>query len=68
LPKKKAPGGLPADAGSLRFSPFWALAKLAGFAAPCSLQILLKQGGSLNPEMAAMLGCACGYPTSLVAV
>jgi hypothetical protein len=32
--KKGGPGGLPADAGSLRFSPFRALAELAGFAAP----------------------------------
>jgi hypothetical protein len=26
----------------------------------CGLQIQLKQGGSHNPEIAAMLGCACG--------
>jgi hypothetical protein len=26
------------------------------------LQIQLRQGGSLNPETAAMLGCACGHP------
>jgi hypothetical protein len=56
--KKGGPEGLPANAGSLRFSPFRALAELAGFAAPCGLQIQLRQGGSLNPEMAAMLGCA----------
>jgi hypothetical protein len=51
---------LPAGAGFLRFSPFRALAELAGFAAPAGLQIQLKQGGSLNPEMPAMLGCAYG--------
>jgi len=53
---------LPAGAGVLCFSPFRALAELAGFAAPCGLQIQLEQGGSLNPEMPAMLGCACGLP------
>jgi hypothetical protein len=31
--KKSGPEGLPAKAGSLRFSPFRALAELAGFAA-----------------------------------
>jgi hypothetical protein len=61
--KKGGPGGLPADAGFLRFSPFRALAELAGFAAPAGLQIQLKQDGSLNPETAAMLGCACGHST-----
>jgi hypothetical protein len=45
---------------ALRFSPFRALAELAGFAAPAGLQIQLKQGGSLNPEMPAMLGFAYG--------
>jgi hypothetical protein len=34
IQKKSGPGGLPANAGSLRFSPFWVLAELAGFAAP----------------------------------
>jgi len=53
---------------SLRFSPFWALAELAGFAAPYGLQIQLKQGGSLTPKMAAMLGCANGYSVPLVVV
>jgi hypothetical protein len=41
-------------------TPFRALAELAGFAAPAGLQIQLEQGGSLNPEMPAMLGCAYG--------
>ncbi len=58
--KKGGPEDLPADAGFLRFSPFLALAELAGFAAPCGLQIQLKQGGSLNPKPAAMLGYAYG--------
>jgi len=47
---------------SLRFSPVWALAELAGFSAPCGLQIQLRQDGSLNPKTAAMLGCAYGFP------
>jgi len=34
--KKGGPEGLPVDAGSLRFSPFRALAELAGFAAPAA--------------------------------
>jgi len=34
--KKGGPEGLPADAGSLRFSPVWALTELAGFAAPAT--------------------------------
>jgi hypothetical protein len=61
--KKGGPGGLPATRVALRFSPFQALAELAGFAAPYGLQIQLRQGGSLNPEMAAMLGCADGHQT-----
>jgi len=36
IQKKGGPEGLPADAGSLRFSPVWALAELAGFAAPAA--------------------------------
>jgi hypothetical protein len=32
------------------------------------LQIQLRQGGSLNPEMAAMLGCANGYSAPLILV
>jgi len=58
IQKKGGPGGLPANAGSLRFSPIWALAELAGFAAPGGLQTQLRQDGSLNPKLAAMLGCA----------
>jgi hypothetical protein len=32
------------------------------------LQIRLKQGGSLNPKMAAMLGGAYGYSAPLIVV
>ena len=59
-PKRMAPEGLPADTDPLLFSPFRALAELAGVAAPVGWQIQLKQYGSLNPKMAAMLGCANG--------
>jgi hypothetical protein len=71
LPKRKAPEGLPVKpleltrplrSLALRFTPFRAL---AGFAAPYGLQIQLKQGGSLNPEMAAMLGCAYGVSVAV---
>jgi hypothetical protein len=74
LPKRKAPEGLPVKpleltrplrSLALRFTPFRALAELAGFAAPYGLQIQLKQGGSLNPEMAAMLGCAYGVSVAV---
>jgi hypothetical protein len=73
IQKKGGPGGLPVKpleltrplrSLALRFPLFRALAELAGFAAPYGLQIQLKQGGSLNPEMVAMLGCSYGYLTS----
>jgi hypothetical protein len=55
-PKKSGPGGLsvktteytrPLRSLALRFSPVWALAELAGFAAPFWLANPARQGGSL---------------------
>jgi len=55
-PKERRPDGLPANAGTLRFSQKPAFAQLA-----ISLMLDYAQtGGSLTPVFTAMLGCAKG--------
>ena len=55
-PKERRPDGLPANAGTLRFSQKPAFAQLA-----ISLMLDYAQtGGSLTPVFTAMLGCANG--------
>jgi len=55
-PKERRPDGLPANAGTLRFSQKPAFAQLA-----ISLTLDYAQtGGSFTPVFTAMLGCAKG--------